>query len=426
MKQRRLGTTGLYVSHLALGTMSWGHDTDEDDASNQLTAFLDAGGNLVDTADVYIDGESERVLGRLLAGVVKRDDLVVATKAASVRGGDRDRDASRRHILGRARRLARPARHRLRRPVADARLGPAYPARGDAGGAGRRGRARDGRATSGSATTPAGRPRRRRPGSAPGRGGRRSWRPRSSTRCSSAGSSARSCPAALNLGIGILPWSPLGRGVLTGKYQTGTPADSRGATADYTRFITPYLDERASRIVGAVLTAADGLGVSPLAVALAWVRDRPGVVAPIVGRAHRRSAEGLARRRRDRAAGRDPPRARRRVDAGHGLSRGRHGRQHLSCCTTPYSRPDGHGVRGVLRGRPVARASGARPASRLAAAHINGAGRRHRRRPRLDRGRLGEARPAAGQDLRGRQAAAGGGRAAVRRQPAGAAGVRRR
>ena len=59
-------------------------------------------------------------------------------------------------------------------------------------------------------------------------------------------------PAALNLGIGILPWSPLGRGVLTGKYQTGTPADSRGASPDYSRFISPYLDERASRIVGSV------------------------------------------------------------------------------------------------------------------------------------------------------------------------------
>jgi len=90
-------------------------------------------------------------------------------------------------------------------------------------------------------------------------------------------------PAAVDLGIGILPWSPLGRGVLTDKYRAGTPADSRGASPDYQRFVAPYLDDRASRVVGAVITAADGLGVSPLAVALAWVRDRTGVVAPIVG-----------------------------------------------------------------------------------------------------------------------------------------------
>jgi aryl-alcohol dehydrogenase-like predicted oxidoreductase len=88
-------------------------------------------------------------------------------------------------------------------------------------------------------------------------------------------------PAAQNLGIGILPWSPLGRGVLTGKYQAGTPADSRGARAQ--GFISPYLDDRGSGIVGAVMTAADGLGSTPVAVSLAWVRDRPGVTAPIVG-----------------------------------------------------------------------------------------------------------------------------------------------
>jgi aryl-alcohol dehydrogenase-like predicted oxidoreductase len=90
-------------------------------------------------------------------------------------------------------------------------------------------------------------------------------------------------PGAAALGIGLLPWSPLGRGVLTGKYRNGPPADSRGASEQYGGFIEPYLDERSSSIVDAVLTAADGLGVSPVAVALAWVRDRPGVVAPIVG-----------------------------------------------------------------------------------------------------------------------------------------------
>jgi aryl-alcohol dehydrogenase-like predicted oxidoreductase len=90
-------------------------------------------------------------------------------------------------------------------------------------------------------------------------------------------------PAAVDLGVGILPWSPLGRGVLTGKYRTGTPADSRAASAHFGPFVEPYLEDRARRIVDAVATAADGLGVTPLEVALSWVRDRPGVVAPIVG-----------------------------------------------------------------------------------------------------------------------------------------------
>lgn len=90
-------------------------------------------------------------------------------------------------------------------------------------------------------------------------------------------------PAALDLGVGLLPSSPLGRGVLTGKYRHGTPADSRGASDGLSGFVAPYLDDAASRIVDALSIAADGLNATPLQVALAWVRDRPGVVAPIVG-----------------------------------------------------------------------------------------------------------------------------------------------
>jgi aryl-alcohol dehydrogenase-like predicted oxidoreductase len=90
-------------------------------------------------------------------------------------------------------------------------------------------------------------------------------------------------PASLQLGVGLLPYSPLGRGVLTGKYRTGIPADSRAASPHYAEFVQPYLNDRCARIVESVSTAAEGLGVSPLAVALSWVRDQPGVVAPIVG-----------------------------------------------------------------------------------------------------------------------------------------------
>jgi len=90
-------------------------------------------------------------------------------------------------------------------------------------------------------------------------------------------------PAAQTLGLGILPWSPLGRGVLTGKYRHSLPLDSRGANPDTAGFVQAYLDERGRRIVDAVATAAEGLGASPAEVALAWLRDRPGVVAPILG-----------------------------------------------------------------------------------------------------------------------------------------------
>jgi aryl-alcohol dehydrogenase-like predicted oxidoreductase len=90
-------------------------------------------------------------------------------------------------------------------------------------------------------------------------------------------------PAALDLGVGLLPSSPLGRGVLTGKYRHGTPPDSRGGSEAMAPFVAPYLDEPARRIVDALAIAADGLAVTPLQVALAWIRDRPGVAAPIIG-----------------------------------------------------------------------------------------------------------------------------------------------
>jgi aryl-alcohol dehydrogenase-like predicted oxidoreductase len=90
-------------------------------------------------------------------------------------------------------------------------------------------------------------------------------------------------PACETLGLGVLAWSPLGRGVLTGKYRHGRPADSRAASPHFGPFVDSYLDSRSSSIVEAVATAASGLGVSPLEVALAWVRDRPGVVAPVLG-----------------------------------------------------------------------------------------------------------------------------------------------
>jgi aryl-alcohol dehydrogenase-like predicted oxidoreductase len=90
-------------------------------------------------------------------------------------------------------------------------------------------------------------------------------------------------PAARALGLGVLAYSPLAGGVLTGKYRTGTPVGSRAASDRFAASVSAYLDERAGRIVEAVCRAADGLEWSPLQVALAWVRDRAGVTAPIVG-----------------------------------------------------------------------------------------------------------------------------------------------
>ncbi|KWX01325.1 aldo/keto reductase [Carbonactinospora thermoautotrophica] len=282
MEQRYLGRTGIRVSRLALGTMTWGRDTDEHEAADQLRTYVDAGGNLVDTADVYADGDAEQILGSLLGDLVPRDELVIATKAVCVAGEGRRFDASRRHLLA----ALDASLKRLGTDYIDLWQLHAYDvytpleetlaALDDAV---RSGRARYvgvsnycGWQLAKAATWQA---------AVPGRA------PIVSTQVEYSllqrGIEREVVPAALDLGIGILPWSPLGRGVLTGKYRTGIPADSRGASPHFEAFVEPYLDERSRRIVDAVITAADGLAVSPLEVALAWVRDRPGVVAPIVG-----------------------------------------------------------------------------------------------------------------------------------------------
>src|SRR6266567_3845705 len=81
VKQRNVGNSGLTVSHLGLGTMTWGLETDADEAAAQLVAFREAGGTLVDTAVSYGFGAAEQMLGQLIADVVPRDEVVIATKA---------------------------------------------------------------------------------------------------------------------------------------------------------------------------------------------------------------------------------------------------------------------------------------------------------------------------------------------------------
>jgi aryl-alcohol dehydrogenase-like predicted oxidoreductase len=282
MEQRALGRSGLMVSRLALGTMTWGRDTDSDDAAAQLKAFVSAGGTLVDTADVYSGGDSERLLGELLGDVVPRDEVVVATKAVVRPAHPRRRDASRGHLLtaldASLRRLGTDHVDVWQLHAWDPRT-PLEETLTALDVAVSSGRARYAGVSnySGWQTAKAAAWQAAWPGRAP----------ISSTQVEYSllerGVEREVVPACLDAGIGLLPWSPLGRGVLTGKYRGGTPADSRGASPHFERFVGRFLDERSAGIVEAVAIAADGLGVSPLAVSLAWVRDRPGVTAPVVG-----------------------------------------------------------------------------------------------------------------------------------------------
>jgi aryl-alcohol dehydrogenase-like predicted oxidoreductase len=280
MEQRHLGRSGLSVSRLGLGTMTWGGDTDAEDAADQLTTFVEAGGTLLDTADVYCGGESERVIGDLVRDVVDRDDVVIATKA--VLTADGARDASRRHLL----RALDSSLERLGVDHVDLWQLHAYDPRTPME---ETLSALDEAVTSGRVRY-AGVSNYAAWQLATAATWQRAWPGRTPIVSTQVEYSLLRrdaeddvVPAAQQLGVGLLPWSPLGRGVLTGKYRTGIPADSRAAAPHYAEFVQPYLNERSARIVESVSTAAEGLGVSPLAVALSWVRDQPGVVAPIVG-----------------------------------------------------------------------------------------------------------------------------------------------
>ena len=100
MQQRFVGNSGLRVSALSLGTMSWAGETDEQDASELLRTFLNAGGRHVDTAASYADGRSEAMIGSLLGDVVARTEISISTKAGmTTPDGRRGVDTSRNAML---------------------------------------------------------------------------------------------------------------------------------------------------------------------------------------------------------------------------------------------------------------------------------------------------------------------------------------
>jgi aryl-alcohol dehydrogenase-like predicted oxidoreductase len=263
--------------------MTWGRDTDEIEAADQCRAFLDAGGNFIDTAATYGDGDSERVIGGLIGTLFNRDDVVIATKAGiTFSDGTRTVNATRHHLISELdKSLARLGTDFVdvwqihawdeSTPLDDtlSALDYAYTT----------GRARY-----------------------VGISNYSGWQiARAATKQQANSMKAplttvqseysllnreveiEVLDAAQECGLGFLAWAPLARGVLTGKYRKGIPSDSRGAAPHFAKHIEPYLDSRSSRIVEAVAVAGEGLGFSPLEVALAWVRDAPGVTTSLIG-----------------------------------------------------------------------------------------------------------------------------------------------
>ena len=288
MEYRTLGNSGTVVSTLCLGTMTFGAESDEQVAHKQLDRFLEQGGNFLDTADVYADGESETIIGRWLAarsGV--RDQVVVATKARFPMG-----DGLNEVGLSRVR-LTRALDASLRRLGVDTidlyqahAWDPLTPIEetlrffDDAVNAGKI--------------------------QYVGVSNFIGWQ------LQKAALLARHLGLApivtlqpqynllqravefelsqvcINERIGILPWSPLGGGWLTGKYQRdGAPTGNTRLGEDPERGMEAYArrnpEERTWRVIDAVESVAKARGVSMAQVALAWLVDRPAVTSVILG-----------------------------------------------------------------------------------------------------------------------------------------------
>lgn len=271
------------LSRIGLGTMTWGRDTDEHEAAEQCRAFLDAGGNFIDTAAVYGDGDSERVIGGLIGTLFERNDVVIASKAGiSFPQGNRKVDNSRSALIAQL----DASLQRLNTDYLDLwqvhSWDPETPLDDTLS-------ALDYAYTSGKARYI-------------GISNFSGWQ--SAHAITRQEVIANKAPittiqneysllnrkveediidAVDKLNVGFLAWSPLGRGVLTGKYRKGVPSDSRAATPHFASFVEPYLSDKHSQIVEAVCVAAEGLGYSPLEVALAWVRDCAHVTSVILG-----------------------------------------------------------------------------------------------------------------------------------------------
>lgn len=290
MEQRTVGRSGLRVSRIGLATHTWGGRTDAESAAEQLVAFAEAGGTLVDTSPAYTGGAAQRILADLLGDLVSRDELVLSGNAGLIPqlpfvphsseppGPEQARltvDASRRMLL---RQLDRTLLE-LGTDHLDiwqiAAWDPHTPV--------------DEIAATLDHAVRTGRTRYA------GVRGYNAWQmaglaavaPLTTVHTPYSllvrGAEDDVVPAAAHHGVGVIATAPLAGGILTGKYRDGVPADSLGADAGAADIHGRLDDDRATRVVDALVTAADGLATSPLAVALAWVRDRPGVASMFVG-----------------------------------------------------------------------------------------------------------------------------------------------
>lgn len=288
MRYRRLGASGVVVSTYALGTMTFGSEADEGTSHALVDAYIAAGGNFIDTADVYSDGASEEIIGRWLAAHPReREQVVIATKARfPVGAGPNDLGTSRRH-LGRAldaslRRLGveqvdlyqmhawdpvTPLEETLRFLDDAVRAGKiAY--YGFSNFLGWQVTKAVHLARASGFTPPV------------------TLQPQYSLLVRQI--ELEIVPSCVDANIGLLPWSPLAGGWLTGKYRRdATPSGASRLGEDPERGMEAWgrrgQQESTWRILGAVEEIARAKGISPAQVALAWLEARPAVTSVILG-----------------------------------------------------------------------------------------------------------------------------------------------
>ncbi|MGN5634954.1 aldo/keto reductase [Streptomyces sp. AC154] len=287
MKQRFLGRSGLRVSELCLGTMTFGQDTDEAGAHRVLDAFTEAGGTFIDTADVYHQGVSEEIVGRWLKGRT-RDDLVVATKVFGTTGEAPNAGGlSRKHILSAVeaslRRLGTDHIDLYQTHVWDATT-PIEETLATLDTLVRSGKVRYLGASNVSASQ-----LQRAQDLAARNGWERYISLQPLYNLLAREVEWELAPVSVAEGVGIIPWSPLQGGWLTGKYRRGmSEAAPDTREARYQRELGREAwrerdNEETWRVVEAVVAVAEETGRTPAQVSLRWLLGRPGVAAPIVG-----------------------------------------------------------------------------------------------------------------------------------------------
>jgi aryl-alcohol dehydrogenase-like predicted oxidoreductase len=282
MEQRRLGSTGVRVSELCLGTMTFGNEADEATSKAIVDRFLDAGGNFVDTANVYSAGVSEEITGRALGS--RRDKVILATKVRFPMGdGPNDVGLSRRNIRAQVeaslRRLGTDWIDLYQVHCWDPRtpLEETISTLNDL--------VHEGKVRYLGASNFAG----WHLAKALGIAALHDWEPFVSLQPEysliTRDIERELLPQCQEEGLAVLPWSPLAGGVLSGKYRKDSdfPAGTRGADTENPITFTYRLDDRAWNIVDTVGKVAAEVGKTPAQVALNWVANRRGITAPIIG-----------------------------------------------------------------------------------------------------------------------------------------------